>query len=166
MHIFLIGYMGCGKSYWGKRLASSLNFNFIDLDEMIEKREGLSIPDIFEQFGEDSFREREQSALESLKDLKQATVISTGGGAPCFHNNIDRMNDMGKTLFLEASPRILMQNILKSDGERPIVRAIPETELEAYIANHLGERLPFYRQAQLNVNVDGLRLEELIQLFK
>ena len=158
--------MGCGKSYWGKRLASSLNFNFIDLDEMIEKREGLSIPDIFEQFGEDSFREREQSALESLKDLKQATVISTGGGAPCFHNNIDRMNDMGKTLFLEASPRILMQNILKSDGERPIVRAIPETELEAYIANHLGERLPFYRQAQLNVNVDGLRLEELIQLFK
>ena len=166
MHIFLIGYMGCGKSYWGKRLANSLNYNFIDLDEMIEKREGLSIPDIFEQFGEASFREREQSALESVKDLKQATVISTGGGAPCFHNNIDRMNDMGKTLFLEASPRILMQNILKSDGERPIVKAIPEAELEAYIANHLKGRLPFYEQSQLKVNVEGLILDNLKRLFQ
>lgn len=158
--------MGCGKSYWGKHLASSLNFEFIDLDELIEKREGLSIPDIFEQFGEDSFREREQSALESVKDMKQACVISTGGGAPCFHNNMDKMNAMGKTLFLEANPCILKQNILKSDDVRPIVKAIPENELETYISNHLNERLPFYQQAQLNVNVDGLRLEELIQLFQ
>ena len=166
MHIFLIGYMGCGKSYWGKRLADSLSFDFIDLDDLIETREGLSIPDIFEQFGEVFFREREQSALESVKDLEQACVISTGGGVPCFHNNMDKMNAMGKTLFLEASPLILKQNILKSDGERPIIKAIPNNELEAYIANHLDERLPFYQQAQLNVNVDGLRLDDLIQLFK
>ena len=166
MHIFLIGYMGCGKSYWGKRLASSLDFEFIDLDELIEKREGISIPEIFEQYGEDAFREREQSALESVKDLKQTTVISTGGGAPCFHHNMDRMNAMGKTLFLEANPRILKQNILKSDEERPIVKAIPETELETYIANHLKERLPFYEQSQLKVNVDGLTLDNLKRLFR
>jgi shikimate kinase len=166
MHIFLIGYMGCGKSYWGRLLADSLNYDFIDLDELIEQREGLSIPDIFKQFGEDSFREREQLALESVQDMKQTCVISTGGGAPCFHNNMYKMNAMGKTLFLEASPLILKQNILKSNGERPIVKAIPENEIEAYIANHLNKRLPFYQQAQLNVNVDGLRLEELIQLFK
>lgn len=166
MHIFLIGYMGCGKSYWGRLLADSLNYNFIDLDELIEQREGLSVPEIFEEYGEASFRDREQAALESVKELKHSTVISTGGGVPCFHNNMDKMNAMGKTLFLEASPLILKQNILKSNGERPIVKAIPENELEAYIANHLNERLPFYQQAQLNVNVDGLRLEELIQLFK
>ena len=165
MHIFLIGYMGCGKSYWGKRLANSLSFDFIDLDELIEKREGLSIPDIFKQFGEASFREREKSALESIKELEHATVISTGGGVPCFHDNISRMNTMGKTLFLEASPRILKQNILKSDDVRPIVKAVPENELEAYIANHLKERLPFYQQAQIKANVDSLELEGLIKLL-
>lgn len=165
MHIFLIGYMGCGKSYWGKRLSYALEFDFIDLDDLIEEREGMSIPEIFSQYGEDAFREREQAALESLKDLKQSTVISTGGGAPCFHNNMDKMNANGKTLFLEASPLILKQNILKSEGERPIVKAIPENELEVYIANHLNERLPFYQQSQLKVNVEGLSLEHLKQLF-
>ena len=166
MRIFLIGYMGCGKSYWGRLLADSLNCDFIDLDELIEQREGLSIPEIFEAFGESSFREREQEALESVKKLKNSAVISTGGGLPCFHNNMDKMNAMGKTLFLEASPLILKQNILKSNGERPIVKAIPENELETYIANHLIERLPFYQQAQMSVNVDGLKLEDLRLLFK
>jgi len=158
--------MGCGKSYWGKSLAAKLNYDFIDLDELIERREGLSIPEIFEQFGETDFREREQSALDSLATLKVSTVISTGGGAPCFHNNMEKMNAMGKTLYLMASPSILKQNILKSEGTRPIVQAIPESELEAYIANHLEERLPFYKQAQISVHVDGLKLEELIRLFK
>ncbi|MCZ4693237.1 shikimate kinase [Ancylomarina euxinus] len=166
MHIFLIGYMGCGKSYWGRLLADSLNYDFIDLDELIEQREGLSIPEIFEAFGESSFRVREQAALDSVKNLKQSAVISTGGGVPCFHNNMGKMNVMGKTLFLEASPLILKQNILKSNGERPIVKAIPENELEAYIANHLSERLPFYQQAQLSVNVNGLKLEDLRQLLE
>lgn len=164
MHIFLIGYMGCGKSYWGKFLAESLGYDFIDLDELIEKREGLSIPEIFKQFGEESFRKREHVALESLMELKVSAVISTGGGAPCFHNNMDTMNACGKTLFLEASPLILKQNILKSKGERPIVKAIPDSELEAYIADHLNGRLPFYQQAQLKVNVDGLQLNDLIDL--
>jgi len=164
MHIFLIGYMGCGKSYWGKFLAESLGYDFIDLDALIEKREGLSIPEIFEQFGEASFRVREHAALESLKELTTPAIISTGGGAPCFHNNMDTMNVSGKTLFLEASPLILKQNILKSDSERPIVKAVPESELEAYIANHLKQRLPFYNQAQLKVNVDGLRLNDLLDL--
>ena len=165
-HIFLIGYMGCGKSYWGKRLSNSLSLNFIDLDELIEKREGLRIPDIFKQFGEASFREREQSALEYVKDIKQACVISTGGGAPCFHNNMDKMNTMGQTLFLEASPLVLKQNILKSDDERPIVKAIPNNELEAYIANHLKDRIPFYQKAQFKLNVKGLELSDLVNLFK
>ncbi len=158
--------MGCGKSYWGRLLADSLNYDFIDLDELIEQREGLSIPEIFEAFGEASFRDREQVALESVRNLQRSAVISTGGGAPCFHDNMSRMNVMGKTLFLEACPRILKQNILKSDDVRPIVKAIPESELETYIANHLIERLPFYKQAQICVSVDGLKLEDLRLLFK
>jgi len=166
MHVFLIGYMGCGKSYWGRLLADSLNYNFIDLDDLIEKREGLSIPEIFEQFGEESFRHREQSALESVKDLNQDSVISTGGGAPCFSDNMDKMNDMGKTLYLKASPLILKQNILKSKGERPIVKAIQESELEAYITEHIKQRIPFYQQAQISINVEGLELEVLSRLFK
>ena len=165
-HIFLIGYMGCGKSFWGKAIADSLAYDFIDLDELIEKREGLSIPEIFEQLGETTFRERERLALESLSELKMPAVISTGGGTPCFQNNMDRMNAMGETLFLMASPAVLKQNILKSSSVRPIVQTIPENELEDYIANHLEERLPFYQQAHLSVNVDGLNLEDLKQLFR
>lgn len=157
--------MGCGKSYWGKSLADSLAYDFIDLDELIETREGLSIPEIFEQMGETAFRERERLALDSLSTLKVPAVISTGGGAPCFQNNMDRMNAMGETLFLMASPAVLKQNILKSGSVRPIVERIPESELEAYIADHLEKRLPFYKQAHLSVNVDGLSLEDLCQLF-
>ncbi len=164
--IYLIGYMGCGKSYWGKRLADSLNYDFIDLDILIEEREGMTIPEIFSQFGEISFRKREQKALLSTEDLKKPTIISTGGGAPCFHNNMSVMNTMGKTLFIEASPFVLKQNILKSDDERPIVKAVPKGELETYIANHLNSRLPFYQQAQFKCNVDGLELEDLKQLFQ
>jgi len=165
MHIFLIGYMGCGKSYWGKRISHALDFDFIDLDDLIEEREGMNIPDIFSQHGEDFFREREQLALESIKGLEEPCVISTGGGAPCFHDNMSLMNAIGQTLFLDASPLILKQNILKSESERPIVKTIAEEELEAYISNHLKERLPFYEQAKLKLNVNGLRLEDIIQLF-
>lgn len=165
-HIFLIGYMGCGKSYWGKRLADSLNFDFVDLDDLIENREVMSIPEIFKKYGESSFRKREQKVLLSIGELKNSTIISTGGGAPCFHDNMSVMSTMGRTLFLEAHPAILKQNILKSDDERPIVKAIPEEELEAYIANHLKERMPFYQQAQFKVNVKGLELSDLVDLFK
>tara|TARA_R110001583_G_scaffold37257_1_gene121715 strand:+ start:287 stop:796 length:510 start_codon:yes stop_codon:yes gene_type:complete len=164
--IYLVGYMGCGKSYWGKRLADSLSFDFVDLDNLIEEREGLTIPEIFTQFGEASFRNMEQKALLYTKELKKSTIISTGGGAPCFHNNMSVMNTMGQTLFLEASPFVLKHNILKSDDERPIVKAVPEVELETYIANHLNSRLSFYQQAQFKCNVDGLKLEDLKQLFQ
>jgi shikimate kinase len=164
--IYLVGYMGCGKSYWGKRLADSLSFDFVDLDNLIEEREGLTIPVIFKQFGETSFRKSEQKALLSTKELKRPTIISTGGGAPCFHDNMSLMNTIGQTLFLEASPFVLKQNILKSDDERPIVKAVPEGELETYIANHLNSRLPFYQQAQFTCKVDGLTLENLKQLFQ
>lgn len=153
--------MGCGKSYWGKRLADYLKFEFIDLDELIEKREGLSIPEIFKQFGESSFRKREQKALLSIRELKSSTIISTGGGAPCFHDNMSEMNTMGRTLFLEAHPATLKLNILKSDDERPIVKAIPENELEAYVANHLKGRMPFYQKALIKVNVEDLELSDL-----
>ncbi len=165
-HIFLIGYMGCGKSFWGRQLANSLNLNFVDLDDLIEKTEGMSIPEMFKKFGEASFRQKEQKALLSIGDFKNATIVSTGGGAPCFHDNMSAMNAMGKTLFLEAEADILKQNILKSNTERPIVKSIPESELEAYISNHLDERLPFYQLAQTRVNVDGLKLKNLIGLFK
>ena len=158
--------MGCGKSFWGKRLADSLSFDFVDLDDLIQEREGLTIPDIFSQFGEASFREREQKALLSTKALKNSTIISTGGGAPCFHDNMSLMNTMGQTLFLEASPLVLKQNILKSDDERPIVKSVPESQLESYIANHLNNRLSFYEQAELKVNVEGLTLEDLKQILK
>lgn len=164
--IYLIGYMGCGKSYWGRRLADSLNFDFVDLDDLIEEREDMTIPDIFSQFGETSFRKREQSALLSTQELKRPTIISTGGGAPCFHNNMSVMNTMGLTLFLEASPFVLKQNILKSDDERPIVKTVPESELETYIGNHLNSRLSFYQQAKFKCNVKGLKLEDLRQLLQ
>ncbi len=165
-HIFLIGYMGCGKSHWGRLLADSLNIDFIDLDRLIEKRGNMSVSRIFKLFGELCFRKEEQSALLSIGDLQHATVIATGGGVPCFENNMSLMKALGVTVFLEASPATLKKNVLRSKGKRPILRNIPENELEAYISKHLNERLPFYEQADIKINVEDLIFEDWLALFK
>lgn len=111
MKIFLIGMPGSGKSTIGRKVADSLSLPFIDLDQLIEQREGKSIPEIFSNQGEDYFRERESAILRELSSNDENYVMATGGGAPCFHSNIDVLNQSGLTVFLDVDVEILLDRV-------------------------------------------------------
>ncbi|MEO1434482.1 MAG: shikimate kinase, partial [Bacteroidota bacterium] len=105
--IYLVGFMGSGKSYYGKRLAEALNYQFVDFDEAIEKKASQTISDIFANQGEQAFRKIEQQVVEKSTQLTRV-VYATGGGAPCFYNNMDRMKDGGVVLYLQATTDLLV----------------------------------------------------------
>jgi shikimate kinase len=151
--------MGCGKSRWGKMIANHYGFRFIDLDVLIEEREKLTVPEIFRTFGESGFREREKEALQAIPKGEKL-IVATGGGAPCFHNNMSYMNREGASLFIECSPELLRERITNSDTERPLVKNLSPEELLQYIRKHLNERLPFYEQSQYKITSGDLELDD------
>ncbi|PKQ65836.1 hypothetical protein BZG02_02200 [Labilibaculum filiforme] len=159
MKVFLIGYMGCGKSRWGKLIASHYGFRFVDLDTLIEEREQLTIPDIFAKYGESGFRQRENEALLSISETENL-IVATGGGAPCFKNNMEEMNRLGATLFIECSPELLRERITTSDTVRPLVNNLSQEELLDFIIRHLTIRMPFYEQSQYKIISGNLELED------
>jgi shikimate kinase len=153
MRIFLIAYMGCGKSTVGWELAQALNLEFIDMDSYIEARNLRTIPEIFAQDGEDGFRRIEQKALQELVGFEDV-VIATGGGAPCFFDNMQVMKQNGKTMYLNGSPRILAERLLQSKTERPLIKGKSEAELVAFIGETLAKRSSWYTQADVVLNFD------------
>lgn len=164
MRIFLIGYMGSGKSRWGKLIAKHYGFRFIDLDIHIEEREKATIPEIFNEHEESGFRLKEQEALTSIQDIDNV-IIATGGGAPCFHNNMETMNNLGTTLFIDCSAELLQKRISDSDTERPLVAKLSQDELLEYIKRHLKIRMPFYKQADYKIISGNLEIEDFIALL-
>jgi shikimate kinase len=161
--LFLVGFMGCGKTYWGRRLAPALGVPFIDLDEKIEAIAGKSINDIFAEEGEEYFRRVEKETLEMLVESHPAFVMATGGGTPCFYNNIDYMNNMGRTLWINCSIECLHQRLMKEGETRPLVRDLGEDQLRAYIFRKHGDRRIYYQQANIIVEQDDLELEYLLE---
>lgn len=122
--------------------------NFIDLDEYIEKKEGKSIPKIFSTEGEKAFRQMEAENLRLLQYIPDS-IISMGGGAPCFHDNMTWMNQNGLTVYLKQSPEFLFSRLKNSRGKRPLVSGLSKKELFEYITKTLGDREPCYEQAKL-----------------
>jgi shikimate kinase len=165
MRIFLVGYMGCGKSRWGKMIASHYGLQFIDLDTHIEEREEMTIPEIFAKHKEEGFREREHEALKSITDIDNV-IVATGGGVPCFNNNMQEMNRLGETIYIEGTPELLRDRITSSKTERPLVKNLSQDELLAYIQNHLESRKLFYEQANYKIVSGDLELEDIIQLVE
>ncbi|MGY3053458.1 shikimate kinase [Pedobacter sp. UYEF25] len=155
MKVFLIGFMGCGKSTKAKQLAQKLNCPVIDLDSEIEKRSGKSVADYFDEFGEAKFRQFE---TETLKDFPypDRCVVATGGGLPCFFDNIDWMRANGKTVYLEMKPAQLVSRLQNRD-KRPLIKNMNDEELLIFIEGKLQERNKFYRRAE--VIVDGFNLD-------
>ena len=160
MRIFIIGFMGTGKSHWGKQWAEISNLQFFDLDTLIETEEGASVIDIFEKAGEDYFRVKEASHLRDLLKYDNC-IISCGGGAPCFYENMQWMNENGITVYLSATPPYILQNVLLEKEKRPIIRNINEAELLFFIEQKLKERFPFYNQAKLTLNAESLDINSL-----
>ena len=160
MRIFLLGFMGSGKSHWGKVWADEYQLGFHDTDAMIEKKEQLTVIDIFEKKGEDHFRNVEASVLRELADAENC-IISCGGGSACFYDNMTWMNAHGETVFLAASPHYLLKNVLAEKEKRPLVRNLNEAELIFFIEQKLKERQPFYSRAKHIIDAEHLNNNSL-----
>lgn len=150
MNIYLIGFMGSGKSHTGMQFAKALALPFVDLDTRIEKLEKRSIANIFEAEGEAYFRDLEAKTLrETLVD--DPAIISCGGGTPCFFQNMDWINANGLSIYLKADVSLLVKRLQKGQEQRPLIRGLDESELERFIAARLEAREPFYMQAKFIV---------------
>lgn len=164
MRVFLLGFMGSGKTHWGKQLATQLKIPFFDLDEEIVKSEGKSIPEIFAACGEEHFRMIEKEALETLIDENNSMVLSCGGGTPCFFNNIETMNKYGVTVWLNTHSEIILQRLLKEKSSRPLLKNIADEDMKSYIVRKLNERRMYYQQAYITVdNENSISMTEFIQ---
>ena len=153
--IFLIGYMGSGKTTVGKQLAKKLNLQFIDMDLFIENRYRKSISAIFEEKGEAGFREIERKALHEITDFENV-VISTGGGLPCFFDNIDVMNQAGTTIYLKVSVDELAERLKNTKQKRPLIKDKNPEEMKDFITENLTKREGFYNQATVIFDSDYL----------
>lgn len=148
MKLFILGYMGAGKSHTGRLLAQKLDIPFLDMDEQIEIQEGRSITNIFESIGEEGFRKLERDFLDSLNST-QSAVIATGGGTPCFFDNMDRMNAQGKTIYLRTHPKLLVQRLAKEQSSRPVIAHLTPQNLPLFVQEQILLRSKFYEQAEL-----------------
>lgn len=157
--IFLIGFMGCGKSYWGKRLGERLQVPFYDLDDKIEQSEGRTISEIFEQEGEEYFREKEREALVLVAETHHSFVMATGGGTPCFLNNIDYMNRKGTTIWINCTAESLQKRLSGEREKRPLIKNLDDEALKAFIVKKVGDRKIFYQQADVIMYENDLNLE-------
>jgi len=154
--IYIIGFMGSGKSTAGKKLAAALKWSFIDLDNEIEKLQGKTISEIFSGSGEEMFRLIESETLHSL-NIEGDTVISVGGGAPCFSQNMEFMKETGIVIYLRMTPGQLKSRLSGETGERPLLKGVTRANILEYITNKLSEREMVYNQA--SVIIDGMDLD-------
>lgn len=156
MILFLIGYMGCGKSSIGRTLAKRMDYTFVDMDSEIERECEMTISEIFATHGESYFRERESDMLQKMAHRGDNVVVATGGGVPCFGSNIQLMKSMGVAVHFKMSPAKLVQRLVHGRDKRPIIRGKSDSELLEFICDNLLKREPFYLQASLVIDCDGV----------
>jgi len=164
MKIFLIGMPGAGKSTLGKSLAEKLMMNFFDLDKEIEKREGMSVQEIFQDKGEAHFRVKEQETLREITAKHHSFMMATGGGAPCFHQSMDFMLAAGKVLFLDLSLQSLFARVQNST-DRPLLALQDNKALMERLSSLREERLPIYKQAHYTIEEKDLTLAYVMDLL-
>ncbi|MDL2282461.1 shikimate kinase [Parabacteroides sp. OttesenSCG-928-G06] len=157
--IFLIGYMGAGKTTVGKELAKAAGLSFIDLDSHIESRYRRTVGQIFQEKGEDAFREIERKMLREVS-MFEDVVISTGGGAPCFSDNMSFMNEEGTTVYLKVSVEELANRLEVARQIRPVLKGRTGDELRAFIGESLTAREPYYLQASLVFDAEVMLTEQ------
>jgi shikimate kinase len=164
MRIFLIGYMGCGKSTMGRALAASLNMTFIDLDTYLEERYFRTIPQIFAEEGEENFRLKERKVLEEVSAFDKV-IIATGGGAPCFFDNIELMNNSGCCIFLDVEIDSLVNRLIHAKTERPLIKGKSPEELHLFIEGMMQKRRPFYEKARYILKGNEITPDQVIGLL-
>ncbi|MDR2385577.1 MAG: shikimate kinase [Tannerella sp.] len=162
--IFLTGYMGVGKTIIGRTLGEKINFSYIDTDHFIENRYRKKISEIFAIEGENRFREIEHNVISELSDFEHV-VISTGGGLPCFNNNMELMNKKGITVYLEASATLLAARLEASNTVRPVLQGRFGEDLRKFISENLEKRRICYEQAKIRFNVEEMKDEKDIKVL-
>lgn len=156
--------MGCGKSSLGRRLSAMLGYDFADMDKLIEQRCGASVSEIFAAYGEARFREMEHQTLAEFANLNSDTIVATGGGVPCFGDNMQTMNRIGKTIYMKMSPKKLVGRISERGREkRPIIRGMNDDQLLDFISENLPKREPYYEQSGLIIDCDSLSDQSIIK---
>ena len=165
MIIFLIGFPGSGKTTHGKALAQKLKFKFTDTDSAVELLTKKTITYLFETEGENYFRLKEQEVLHSFKGKKNC-VIATGGGLPCFADNMAWMNQHGTTIYLKLHRGVLFHRLLSDKMNRPLIAKLDDVALMEFIMEKLPQRNVYYKQAKLIVEADNLTADELAKVLK
>lgn len=153
--LYLVGYMASGKTTLGHAIAEAWGAQFVDLDEEVERREGIPVKDFILERGEEAFRRAESMALKATAGLKRA-VIACGGGTPCWRDNMEFMTLHGMTAWLVASPETLARRILEAGPTRPLAKGKTPEELTEFVRKHLLERQPYYCRAEMRINTENL----------
>ena len=162
MRLFIIGYKSSGKSTIGRKLAARLKLKFIDLDEVIERREGKSIPELYKEIGDDKFRYREWEALREVV-MEDDLVVSTGGGAPCHCDNMNLMEKYGEVIYIHLDNNTLAGRLKMATKDRPIVLNKSDEELHEYVADLRDRCEHHYMRAKYIVEGKDIRVEDIIQ---
>lgn len=153
--------MGVGKTSIGKKLANKLDVQFLDTDELLEQQFGMTIAEFFAENGENAFRFAEKELLNEF-DFKNA-IVATGGGLPCFNENMETMNSKGITIFLDRPAKELQQRLMNSKKQRPLIKSLNNNELLRFIEVKLKERLPFYERAKITLDRNSQSIDEIIK---
>jgi shikimate kinase len=157
--------MGCGKSTMGRALAAALQLKFIDLDHYLEDKFLMTIPQIFALEGEEAFRKKEQSILQEVSSFDNV-VVATGGGAPCFFDNMELMNQTGTCIFLDVDTETLVHRLIKSKTERPIIKGRSPMELGQFIDEMMLKRRPYYERARHILKGSEIKPTQVIELLQ
>jgi len=165
MRVFLVGYMGSGKSTLGRKLSGVLGISWIDIDDEFETRYKIGIADFFSKYGEAAFRKIEHELLLEFTKVSDI-LISTGGGMPCFFDNMDLMNKTGLTIYLKATPELLISRIEFSTRKRPLFQQMKGKHFLQNITQHLNSREKYYKKAQIVIDAENPDLKELSSLIK
>lgn len=166
MKIYLIGFMGSGKSHVGRQLAQQMKITFIDLDDYLEAQEGRSISHIFTTDGEPVFRQLEQKHIVELSKQPEDMIIATGGGTPCFFDNLEQMKQTGLTIYLKTPVDILVERLGAETEHRPLLAGKSKQELADFITKKLASRSVFYENASVVFDINKMEEEVAKILFR
>jgi shikimate kinase len=165
MKIFLVGMMGSGKSHWAQQLSAQYNMDWMDLDAEIEKETMLSITEIFETLGEDPFRNKETKALHNLAKHENI-IIATGGGTPCFHNNMQWMNEHGITIWIDEEIDVLVERAMQQIEHRPAIKNLSAAEVHQLFSKRFIERKSFYNLAAHHLKDEAINKQSFAKIIQ
>lgn len=155
--------MGSGKTHWGRLLSQKIGIPFFDLDEQVTEHAGKSIVEIFAVDGEENFRLQEKDVLHIITESHDSFVMACGGGSPCYFNNIEYMNRMGTTIWINTPIETLFTRLTGEKDKRPLIKSLSDDQLKSFISKKFSDRKIYYEQANVIVDEDPLTLEHIIE---